>query len=158
LVEPDTAFMEKIKEGSGEMTDRLLLNMVEHQVSRVETCINTLELRNMVRPFVKGLAGTACPISDIFGELAAQLTELRTMKMTLAGGAGGLGIAAALAGASAIQPRGMSPVSVVDEHGHDTEHGDDGDSLSVATITPRATPIPSSTPVPPISNFISLNH
>jgi adenylate cyclase len=36
LKAPETSFLESIKEGGGEITDRFLLNIVEHQVSRIE--------------------------------------------------------------------------------------------------------------------------
>lgn len=36
LKAPETALLEKIKHGGGEITDRFLLNFVEHQVSRIE--------------------------------------------------------------------------------------------------------------------------
>jgi hypothetical protein len=70
----------------------------------------------MVRPFSKGLAGTACPIKDVFEELASQLSELRAMKKTF----------------------GISGSSAVPHH----EDVDDHDTDSMATITPRATPTP----------------
>ena len=36
LKAPETALLEKIKHGGGEITDRFLLNFVEHQISRIE--------------------------------------------------------------------------------------------------------------------------
>lgn len=35
---PETALLERIREGGGEVTDRFLWNIVEHQVSRIEVC------------------------------------------------------------------------------------------------------------------------
>jgi adenylate cyclase len=35
---PETALLERMKETGGEITDRFLLNFVEHQVSRIEVC------------------------------------------------------------------------------------------------------------------------
>jgi adenylate cyclase len=83
LKAPETAFLERIKEGGGEITDRFLLNIVEHQVSRIETCITTLSLRNMVRPFKNGIVNQACPMGDIFADLADQLRELQELKQTM---------------------------------------------------------------------------
>jgi hypothetical protein len=74
----------------------------------------------MVRPFVKGLAGTACPIMEIFEELAGQLGELRAMRKT-------------------------TSISAPSGEGHERE--DEDERLSVATITPRQTPMPISTVV-----------
>jgi hypothetical protein len=72
----------------------------------------------MVRPFIKGLAGTACPIKDVFEELATQLSELRAMKKTL--------------GLTGTANLGLPHLEDADDH----------DSDSMATITPRATPTP----------------
>ena len=83
LKAPETAFLERIKEGGGEITDRFLLNIVEHQISRIETCITTLALRNMVRPFKNGITSQACPMGDVLAELAAQLAELETLKQSV---------------------------------------------------------------------------
>jgi adenylate cyclase len=38
LKPPETALLERMKERGGEITDRFLLNFVEHQVSRIEVC------------------------------------------------------------------------------------------------------------------------
>jgi adenylate cyclase len=37
---PETALLERMKERGGEITDRFLLNFVEHQVSRIEVCLH----------------------------------------------------------------------------------------------------------------------
>jgi adenylate cyclase len=39
LKAPETAFLERMKEGGGELTDRFLINIIEHQVSRIEVSI-----------------------------------------------------------------------------------------------------------------------
>jgi adenylate cyclase len=36
LKAPDTALIERMKHGGGEITDRFLINLVEHQISRIE--------------------------------------------------------------------------------------------------------------------------
>ena len=38
LKPPETALLEKTKHGGGEITDRFLVNFVEHQISRIEVC------------------------------------------------------------------------------------------------------------------------
>ncbi|KAB8345871.1 hypothetical protein FH972_022926 [Carpinus fangiana] len=83
LKPPETALLERTKERGGEVTDRFLVNFVEHQVSRIETCINTLALRNLVYPFKDGILSNACPIGDIFKALAEQLSELNTLKASI---------------------------------------------------------------------------
>jgi adenylate cyclase len=40
LKPPETALLEKIKHGGGEITDRFLVNFVEHQISRIEVSLN----------------------------------------------------------------------------------------------------------------------
>ncbi|KAF2173730.1 hypothetical protein M409DRAFT_16004 [Zasmidium cellare ATCC 36951] len=80
LKPPETALLEKIKHGGGEITDRFLVNFVEHQISRIETCISTLAIRNMIRPFKNGMLSQACPMSEILGDLTSQLEELRSLK------------------------------------------------------------------------------
>lgn len=77
LKPPETALLERTKERAGEVTDRFLVNFVEHQVSRIETCIASLTLRNLYRPFRNGLLESACPLSDIFAELTNDLSELQ---------------------------------------------------------------------------------
>ncbi|KAI9725159.1 MAG: cysteinyl-tRNA synthetase [Chrysothrix sp. TS-e1954] len=80
LKAPETQLLERTRERGGEVTDRFLLNFVEHQVSRIETCITSLALRNLMRPFNQGILQQACPMTDIFAELKAQMEELQTLK------------------------------------------------------------------------------
>jgi adenylate cyclase len=81
LKPPETALLERMKSRGGEITDRFLINFVEHQISRIETCTTTLALRHMVRPFGSvPILEQACPMSDILGELAASLKELQQYK------------------------------------------------------------------------------
>ncbi|KAK5712018.1 hypothetical protein LTR15_012086 [Elasticomyces elasticus] len=89
LKPPETALLERMKSRSGEVTDRFLVNFVEHQISRIETCISTLAIRNMVRPFKDGMLNQACPMNDVLSEISSQLEELKRYKeqdeeMTLA--------------------------------------------------------------------------
>ena len=85
LIAPETAFMERIKEGGGEITDRFLLNIVEHQVSRIETCVNTLAIRNIVRPFGQGSRDSfKCSMRDVFAELASSMAELQVLRKQVA--------------------------------------------------------------------------
>ncbi|KAF4540959.1 Adenylate cyclase [Lasiodiplodia theobromae] len=84
LKAPETALLERMKTRGGEITDRFLINFVEHQISRIESCITTLQLRHTVRPFGYGMLQQACPMDDIFAELSSQLEELRLLKATAA--------------------------------------------------------------------------
>jgi len=80
LKAPETALLERMKSRGGEVTDRFLVNFVEHQISRIETCISTLAIRNMIRPFKNGMLSQACPMSDILDDLTSQLSELKHLK------------------------------------------------------------------------------
>nr|POE48068.1 adenylate cyclase [Quercus suber] len=80
LKAPETALLERMKQRSNEVTDRFIVNFIEHQISRIETCISTLAIRNMIRPFKNGMLNQACPMSEILGNLTSQLAELKTYK------------------------------------------------------------------------------
>ncbi|KAI9835308.1 MAG: hypothetical protein M1819_002452 [Sarea resinae] len=82
LKPPETAMLERMKNRGGEVTDRFLLNFVEHQVSRIETCVSTLAMRHLVRPFRPGanILEQACPMGDILGEITARLAEAQALK------------------------------------------------------------------------------
>ncbi|KAF2218200.1 hypothetical protein BDZ85DRAFT_245625 [Elsinoe ampelina] len=65
----------------GQVTDPFVVGFVEHQVARIETAITTLVLRNALRPFRPGnMLASACPISDILGDILGQLSELQDIK------------------------------------------------------------------------------
>ncbi|KAF2711417.1 PP2C-domain-containing protein [Pleomassaria siparia CBS 279.74] len=81
LKPPETALLERMKNRGGEITDRFLMNFVEHQISRIETCTTSLALRHMVRPFGScPILEQACPMSDILTDLQFQLAELAQYK------------------------------------------------------------------------------
>ncbi|QIW96027.1 hypothetical protein AMS68_001545 [Peltaster fructicola] len=80
LKAPETALLERMKQREGEITDRFLVNFVEHQISRIETCISTLVVRNMVRPFRNGMLEQAGPMGDILDELAEQLAQAQKVR------------------------------------------------------------------------------
>ncbi|KAF1939581.1 PP2C-domain-containing protein [Clathrospora elynae] len=77
LKAPETALLERMKSRGGEITDRFLINFVEHQISRIESCVNTLALRHMIRPFgMVPMLEQACHMGDIFAELETKLKRL----------------------------------------------------------------------------------
>ncbi|KAI4149353.1 MAG: hypothetical protein LQ340_004680 [Diploschistes diacapsis] len=76
---PETGILDRVKNRGGEVSDRVLLQFVEHLVARIETCITTLQIRHLVRPG-RSAVDEAAPISDVIAELAAQLAELRAFK------------------------------------------------------------------------------
>lgn len=59
---------------------RVVLPYEQRTDYNVQTCVNTLALRNMMRPFKDGMLNQACPMADVFGELSSQLAELKAFK------------------------------------------------------------------------------
>lgn len=45
-----------------------------------QTCITTLSLRNMVRPFKDGMLDQACPMGDILDEVQARLAQVQALR------------------------------------------------------------------------------
>jgi len=82
LHKPELSLLTRMKERGGVQTDGFMLNLLEHQVTRVEACATTLQLRHMLRPFVKGvsLVEQARPIAEILKEVSAVLTAVNKIK------------------------------------------------------------------------------
>ncbi|KAG9889101.1 adenylate cyclase protein, partial [Aureobasidium melanogenum] len=80
LKAPETALLERMKQRGGEMTDRFVINFIEHQISRIETCVTTLALRHMVQPFRPGILSNSKPMAEILGEVTAAMSELKRLK------------------------------------------------------------------------------
>ncbi|EEP76184.1 hypothetical protein UREG_01033 [Uncinocarpus reesii 1704] len=82
LIEPDINLINALKARGGEITDSSVLNLLEHQVARIETCTNTLSIRHMMRPFKPGdtLEDHAVPMIDIIRQLQVQLAEFKALK------------------------------------------------------------------------------
>ncbi|KAG9238366.1 adenylate cyclase, partial [Amylocarpus encephaloides] len=82
LQAPETAVLERMKSKGGEVTDRFLVNFLNHQVSRIETCITTLAARHLAmgRGPVSDLEQLRAPMGDVLGSLAAQLELLQKYK------------------------------------------------------------------------------
>ncbi|OBW66428.1 MAG: Amino acid permease [Aureobasidium pullulans] len=80
LKAPETALLERMKQRGGEITDRFVINFVEHQISRIETCVTTLALRHMIQPFRPGILSTSKPMHEILGEVTAAMQELKRLK------------------------------------------------------------------------------
>ncbi|KAM0563943.1 hypothetical protein ACHAPJ_000151 [Fusarium lateritium] len=78
LQPPETELLERIKQRGGEVTDRFLLNFLEHQVSRIETCISTLSMRHLAigGGAIKELEDLKGPMSAILDQFMAQNKEL----------------------------------------------------------------------------------
>ncbi|KAH9902076.1 protein phosphatase 2C [Xylariomycetidae sp. FL2044] len=78
LQPPETELLERMKERGGEVTERFLFNFMEHQVSRIETCVSTIAMRHMAMGGgqIRQLEDLRAPMSLILDNLAAQMTEL----------------------------------------------------------------------------------
>jgi len=78
LKSPELGILQRMRSQGGEINDDVLLQFVEHLVCRVETCVNTLTIRNLVRPFAQSsnLFENAGPIENIFAEIASKMKRL----------------------------------------------------------------------------------
>ena len=57
LKAPETALLERMKQRGGEITDRFVINFVEHQISRIEVSISSSKcLSNINTDFIHRLA------------------------------------------------------------------------------------------------------
>ncbi|WYZ34973.1 hypothetical protein EsH8_I_001249 [Colletotrichum jinshuiense] len=82
LQPPETELLERMKHRGGEVTERFLLNFMEHQVSRIETCVASLSLRHIVfgSAPLEQLEDLRAPMSDILDQVAKQMAELAKYK------------------------------------------------------------------------------
>ncbi|KAJ5168888.1 Adenylate cyclase [Penicillium canariense] len=92
LREPNVALFNMVKNHGGELNDSTVISLIDQQVTRIEVTINTLSVRNLMRPFKSGdrLEDYAVPIGEIFQQLATQLAEYRALKEQMAVGAAGI--------------------------------------------------------------------
>ncbi|KAK7893023.1 hypothetical protein LTR67_007261 [Exophiala xenobiotica] len=79
LHKPELSLLTRMKERGGVQTDGFMMNLLEHQVTRVEACATTLQLRHMLRPFKQGvpLVDQARPIADILKEVSSILSDAK---------------------------------------------------------------------------------
>ncbi|KAI9846854.1 MAG: cysteinyl-tRNA synthetase [Sclerophora amabilis] len=79
---PGTLLLEKTKNRGGELTDRVLLNLFEHQIARVETCSSALYTRHLDRPFgsTRNLLDIACPMNEVFARSSARLAQIDSIE------------------------------------------------------------------------------
>jgi len=82
LQPPETELMDRIKARGGEVTERFLINFMEHQVSRIETCISTLTMRHLAigGGTLRELNQLRAPMSQIFDIFQQQTRELERYK------------------------------------------------------------------------------
>ncbi|KAI1372725.1 adenylate cyclase [Hypoxylon crocopeplum] len=82
LQPPETELLERMKQRGGEVTERFLFNFMDHQVSRIETCISTLAMRHIAMGGgrISSLDDLRTPMSVVLDNLATQLAELERYK------------------------------------------------------------------------------
>ncbi|RMZ82299.1 hypothetical protein DV738_g1709, partial [Chaetothyriales sp. CBS 135597] len=78
LNKPELSLLNHMKTQGGVVSDQFMVNLFEHQVTRIETCITTIQLRNMLQPFKKGasLVDQAVPISHLLNQVASLLKKV----------------------------------------------------------------------------------
>ncbi|KAL2136260.1 hypothetical protein VTI74DRAFT_4693 [Chaetomium olivicolor] len=78
LQPPETELMERMRQRGGEVTERFLVNFMEHQVSRIETCVSTLAVRHLVLASdpIRQLNDLRAPMTQVLDTLAEQLALL----------------------------------------------------------------------------------
>lgn len=79
LQPPETELLERMKSHGGEVTDRFVINFMEHMVSRIETCTSTLALRHiaMGQGQISELNDLRAPMTAILDAFATQMKELQ---------------------------------------------------------------------------------
>ncbi|KAI1208979.1 PP2C-domain-containing protein [Annulohypoxylon truncatum] len=82
LQPPETELLERMIQRGGEVTDRFLFNFMEHQVSRIETCISTLTMRHIAMGSgpIHSLDDLRTPMAVVLDNLAIQMAELERYK------------------------------------------------------------------------------
>lgn len=80
LKKPEMSLLTSMKERGGQIGDNFMINLMEHQVTRVENCVSALQLRHMMKPLRAGvsIADQARPIKNILDEVAAALQYYRS--------------------------------------------------------------------------------
>ncbi|KAF7551298.1 hypothetical protein G7046_g7762 [Stylonectria norvegica] len=119
LQPPETELLERMKQRGGEVTERFLVNFMEHQVSRIETCVSTLAMRHLAigrGPF-KELEDLRAPFAAILDHFASQQIELERYRLQF----GPLPALPALEGGAKV------PVVAAQEDKEDEDDDDDED-------------------------------
>lgn len=82
LQPPETELLERMKQRGGEVTERFIFNFMEHQVSRIETCITTLSVRHLTAGGgpITSLEDLRTPMPVVLDDLAQQLKLLEKYK------------------------------------------------------------------------------
>ncbi|KAK4236281.1 hypothetical protein C8A03DRAFT_35815 [Achaetomium macrosporum] len=79
LQPPETELLERMKQHGGEVSERFMVNFLEHQVSRIEACTSTLAVRHMVyaQDPARQPSDLRAPMSEVLDTLAERLALLQ---------------------------------------------------------------------------------
>ncbi|KAK3329296.1 phosphatase 2C-domain-containing protein [Apodospora peruviana] len=82
LQPPETELLERMRQRGGEVTESFMMKFMEHQISRIESCVSTLAFRHMAmgQGPITSLNDLRAPMSAVLGTFAAQLAELERYK------------------------------------------------------------------------------
>ncbi|KAK0618481.1 hypothetical protein B0T17DRAFT_496197 [Bombardia bombarda] len=82
LQPPETELLERMKQRGGEVTEAFMFKFMEHQISRIESCVSTLAMRHiaMGRGPITQLNDLRGPMADVLGSVVEQLAELQRYK------------------------------------------------------------------------------
>ncbi|KAJ5994158.1 Adenylate cyclase [Penicillium sp. IBT 35674x] len=131
LREPNVALFNMVKNHGGELNDSTVISLVDQQVTRIEATINTLSVRNLMRPFKPGdrLEDHAVPIGEVMQQLQTQMAEYRALKEQMATGSAGIPVGS--------PPFGGTPVMHAADSGN-TSSSSSFLHLAAAADTPRS--------------------
>ncbi|ERF69466.1 hypothetical protein EPUS_07281 [Endocarpon pusillum Z07020] len=82
LNKPELSLLNRMKNQGGEISDAFMMNLLDHQVTRIETCTTTLQIRHMTKPLKGGdtLYDHARPIAQVMIDISKALKEFADFK------------------------------------------------------------------------------
>ncbi|KAK4181015.1 phosphatase 2C-domain-containing protein [Triangularia setosa] len=74
LQPPETELLDRMRQRGGEVSEDFLVNFLDHQVSRIETCINTIYMRHLVSQTSTGsnFGALRGPMNEVLSVVAEQ--------------------------------------------------------------------------------------
>jgi len=87
LRKPEMSLLTNMRDRGGQIGDNFMVNLLEHQVTRVENCVSALQIRHMMTPLKMGvsLADQAQPIKDILVEVANMMEKYKGVSLNQQG-------------------------------------------------------------------------
>ncbi|KAL9623651.1 MAG: hypothetical protein Q9160_002107 [Pyrenula sp. 1 TL-2023] len=84
LHRPEMSLLNQMRNQGGEITDEFFMNLLDHQVTRIENCITTLQIRALHSPFKRGnkLADHINPIGEVLSSVMDDLAAFQEWKAT----------------------------------------------------------------------------